>query len=56
MYVFTLGAKFFYKRTPNDDLPTVTSIFKKINGIWENPLDAKIDRRFRSVSEGLVSN
>ncbi len=33
--VFTLGAKFSYKRTPNHDLPTVTSIFKKINGIWK---------------------
>jgi len=35
MCVFTLGAKFSYKGTPNDDLPTVTSIFKKINGIWK---------------------
>ena len=31
--VFTLGAKFPYKGTPNEDLPTVTSIFKKIDGI-----------------------
>ena len=35
MCVFTLGAKFSYKGIPNDDLPTVTSIFKKINGIWK---------------------
>ena len=35
MCVFKLGAKFSYKVTPNDDLPTVTSIFKKINGIWK---------------------
>ena len=35
MCVFTLGAKFSYKGTPNDDLPTVTSIFKKIDGIWK---------------------
>ena len=41
MRVFTLGAKFSYKRTPNDDLPTITSIFKKIDGIWKNSLDAK---------------
>ena len=34
MCVFTLGAKFSYKGTPNDDLPTVTSIFKRIDGIW----------------------
>ena len=35
MCVFTLGAKFSYKGTPNDDLPTVTSIFKKIDGNWK---------------------
>ena len=35
MCVFTLGAKFTYKGTFNDDLPTVTSIFKKIDGIWK---------------------
>ena len=28
--VFTLGSKFTYKETQNDDLPTVTSIFKNI--------------------------
>ena len=33
--VFTLGAKFSYKGTSNDDLPTVTSIFKKIEGTWK---------------------
>jgi len=33
MCVFTLGAKFSFKGTPNDALPTVTSIFKKIDGI-----------------------
>lgn len=31
--IFTLGSKFSYKGTPNDDLPTVTSIFKKIDNI-----------------------
>ena len=35
MCVFTLGAKFSYKGTPNDDLPTVTSIFKKVADIWK---------------------
>ena len=29
MFIFTLSSKFTYKRTPNYDLPTVTSIFKK---------------------------
>ena len=33
--VFTLGSKFTYKGTKNDDLPTVTSIFKKINEKWK---------------------
>ena len=33
--VFTLGAKFTYKGTLNDDLPTVTSIFKKTNEDWK---------------------
>ena len=33
MCIFTLGAKFLYKGTPNDDLPTVTSIFKRLMGI-----------------------
>ena len=35
MCIFKLGSKFTYKGTPNDDLPTVTSIFKKVNGIWK---------------------
>ena len=33
--VFTLGSKFTYKGTQNDDLPTVTSIFKRINKKWK---------------------
>ena len=32
--IFTLGSKFTYKGAPNDDLPTVTSIFKKVDNIW----------------------
>ena len=35
MCVFTLGSKFTYKGTQNDDLPTVTSIFKKIDENWK---------------------
>ena len=35
MCVFTLGSKFTYKGTPNDDLPSVTSIFKKVNNVWK---------------------
>ena len=35
MCIFTLGAKFTYKGTPNDDLPTVTSIFKKVDNVWK---------------------
>ena len=35
MCVFTLGAKFTYKGTLNDDLPTVTSIFKKVVDVWK---------------------
>ena len=35
MCIFTLGSKFPYKGAPNDDFPTVTSIFKKINNIWK---------------------
>ena len=35
MYVFTLDSKFTYKGTQNDDLPTVTSIFKKIDENWK---------------------
>ena len=35
MCVFTLFSKFTYKGTPNDDLPTITSIFKKIDNFWK---------------------
>ena len=35
MCVFTLGAKFTYRGIPNDDLPTVTSIFKKVGDVWK---------------------
>ena len=35
MCIFTLGSKFTYKGTLNDDLPTVTSIFKKVNNVWK---------------------
>jgi len=35
MCIFTLGSKFSYKGKPNDDLPTVTSIFKKVDNIWK---------------------
>ena len=33
--VFTLGSKFTYKGTQNDDLPTVTLIFKNIGEKWK---------------------
>ena len=33
--VFTLGSKFTYEGTQNDDLPTVTSIFKNIGEKWK---------------------
>ena len=35
MCIFTLGSKFTYKGTLNDDLPTVTSIFKKVGDTWK---------------------
>ena len=35
MCVFTLGAKFTYKGTLNEDLPIVTSIFKKVGDVWK---------------------
>ena len=35
MCIFTLGSKFSYKGIPNDDLPTVTSIFKKVDNVWK---------------------
>ena len=37
MCIFTLGSKFSYKGKPNDDLPTVSSIFKKVDKIWKIP-------------------
>ena len=33
--IFTLSTKFTYKGTPNDDLPTITSIFKKMGNVWK---------------------
>ena len=35
MCIFTLDSKFSYKGTLNDDLPTVTSIFKKVGNAWK---------------------
>ena len=35
MCVFTLGSIFTYKGTQNDDLPTVTSILKRIDKRWK---------------------
>ena len=35
MCIFTLDSKFSYKGTPNDDLPTITSIFKKVDNVWK---------------------
>ena len=35
MCIFTLGSKFRYEGTINDNLPTVTSIFKKVDNIWK---------------------
>ena len=35
MCIFTLRLKFPYKGTANDVLPTVTSIFKKVNNVWK---------------------
>ena len=35
MCIFTLGSKFIYKGNPNDDLPTVISVFKKVGDIWK---------------------
>ena len=35
MCIFTLSSKFTYKGTPNNDSPTVTSIFKKVNNAWK---------------------
>ena len=33
--IFTLSSKFSYKGTLNDDLPTVTSVFKKMDNVWK---------------------
>ena len=33
--IFTLGSKFTYKGTPNEDLATITSIFKKVDNDWK---------------------
>ena len=35
MCIFTLGSKFTYKGVTNDDSPTVSSIFKKVNNSWK---------------------
>ena len=35
MGIFTLGSKLTHGGIPNDDLPTVSSIFKKVNNVWE---------------------
>ncbi len=35
MCISTLCSKFSYKGTPNNDLPTITSIFKKVNNVWQ---------------------
>ena len=35
MCIFSLRSKFIYRGSPNDDLPTVTSIFKKVGNVWK---------------------
>ena len=35
MCIFTFCSKFTYKGIPNDDLPTITSIFKKVDNSWK---------------------
>ena len=35
MCIFTLSSKFSYKGTTNDDLPTITSIFIKLENVWK---------------------
>ena len=35
MCIFTFCSKFTYKGIPNDDLPTITSIFKKVDNVWK---------------------
>ena len=32
--IFNLGSKFTYKAKSNDDIPTFTSIFKKVDNVW----------------------
>ena len=54
MYIFTLGSKFTHKGVANDDLLTATSIFKKVNKIWENSLDGKIYWKFGFIFMGLA--
>ena len=34
MCIFTLGSKYSYKGTINDNFPTVTSNFKKVDNTW----------------------
>ena len=38
MCIFTLGSKFTYQGKPNNDLPTVTYIFKKVAYVWKTYL------------------
>ena len=35
MCIFALGSKFTYKGSPNDYLPTVNSILRRINNVWK---------------------
>ena len=35
MCIFTLSSKFTYKGTSNDDFPTITSIFIKVENVWK---------------------
>ena len=35
MCIFTFCSKFTYKGIQNDDLPTITSIFKKVDNVWK---------------------
>jgi len=35
MCIFTIDSKISDKSKPNDDLPTVKSIFKKVNNVWK---------------------
>ena len=49
MCIFTLASKFSYKGTLNDDLPTVTAIFKKVDNFW------KINLMQRSTGDSDLS-